>query len=183
MENILYIADIKNLDIKKAYLSVPQSRREKADKLSFSEDKKRSLGAALLLNLILKDKDFQLETEESGKPFIKGNPFYISLSHSGDYAVLAVSEKPIGCDIEKIREINPEMPKKIFGEEITEKEKFFELWTKKESYLKLSGEGLKALNKPQSRGYSFFETALSGYKCAVCIKGEKADFTVKKIVF
>ena len=45
-----------------------------------------------------------LRTNENGKPIVEGICF--NLSHSGDYVICAVSERPVGCDIEQIKEEN-----------------------------------------------------------------------------
>lgn len=82
-----------------------------------------------------------------GKPFLCDYPLYISISHSGDYAVCVVSDTEIGVDIQKIRKANFRIAQRYFTAEECEyisndTLRFFELWTKKESYLKAVGTGL-----------------------------------------
>lgn len=75
---------------------------------------------------------------------------YFNISHSGEYAVAAVSEYEIGIDIEKIRPYRNGVAKRCFSEKEkellqnrNEKEKiFFYIWTLKEAYLKATGEGI-----------------------------------------
>ena len=41
-----------------------------------------------------------------GKPFLKGNPFYFNLSHSGGIVACAVQTCEVGLDVEKKREFS-----------------------------------------------------------------------------
>lgn len=88
-----------------------------------------------------------------GKPYLENGPF-VSVSHTGDIVVVAVSESEIGIDAErKDREVKKqeELIRKYFSERETEyantREKFLEIWTKKESYGKFTGEGLGDIGK------------------------------------
>ncbi len=88
-----------------------------------------------------------------GKPVVKDyNDIHFNITHSGDYIICAVSDYPIGIDLEKIEEIEVlDLAKSYFTKEeyqqllkeINPINKFFELWTIKESYLKFKGVGLK----------------------------------------
>ena len=52
---------------------------------------------------LLKQNEIRIEYGKNGEPFMNG--FYISFSHSGEMvAVAASASKPIGIDIEKIRD-------------------------------------------------------------------------------
>jgi phosphopantetheinyl transferase len=83
--------------------------------------------------------------EENGKPFFRGNPIYFSLSHSRDICAAAVSDKPIGVDVEIVkdsynshlvaRSLSPE-EKMVFDGD------FARIWCRKESIAKLTGRGL-----------------------------------------
>ncbi len=82
-----------------------------------------------------------------GKPYLTDYPLHISISHSGDYAVCAVSDTEVGIDIQKIRKADFRIAKRYFTSEECEyigndNLRFFELWAKKESYLKAIGTGL-----------------------------------------
>lgn len=88
-----------------------------------------------------------------GKPYFKNLPWFFSLSHSGEYVFCAVSEKEIGADIQMCKPLkNHHLEKRYFTEreqqlleEKSEKERqnlFYRLWTKKEAYGKLTGDGI-----------------------------------------
>ena len=73
----------------RCYNSLSAYRREKADKVKFPEDKKRSVAAGILLNqglsaYGLRECDMVYETNLNGKPFFREYPqIRFSLSHSG----------------------------------------------------------------------------------------------------
>ncbi len=72
---------------------------------------------------------------------------HTNISHSGGYVVVAVSEIPVGVDIEAKREVNERIADKAFSEAeqrlIDSKSiTLLQLWTLKESYGKSKGVGL-----------------------------------------
>ena len=86
-----------------------------------------------------------------GKPYLKD--VYFNLSHSGNYAICALSEREIGCDIQKIKPINRRLLQKCYSlseqryvlqpnNEKEQEERYISIWTLKESYLKKRGLGL-----------------------------------------
>lgn len=88
---------------------------------------------------------------EHGKPLLEGVHF--NVSHSRNLVVCAVSDIPVGCDVERIKQAPLHLEKKYFHpEEISFRDElspddspdkaFFRLWCAKESYLKMTGEGL-----------------------------------------
>ena len=74
----------------------------------------------------------------SGKPFLKTREKYFSISHSGEYIVLAFSDRDCGIDIEEIKERNFAAISKRMGFKSDSKEDFYCEWTKYESEYKLS---------------------------------------------
>jgi 4'-phosphopantetheinyl transferase len=122
-----------------------------------NEDRKRAILAFLLLKKTIKDNLninlFKLETNEFGKPFLKGHEdFHFNISHSRDWVVCACGAAPVGVDIEFVRAIDLDLAVRYFSAEdcrgLFEKEQagrirhFYELWTLKESYIKAVGRGL-----------------------------------------
>ena len=91
-----------------------------------------------------------------GKPVFPDHPDqHFSLSHSGGLALVALSDRPVGADIEVIRPRSPGLPAYVCrGAEYDrflalggDWPAFYTLWTEKESLLKYTGEGLKALRR------------------------------------
>lgn len=89
---------------------------------------------------------------EYGKPFI-ANHLYLqfSISHTKNAIAVALSDKPIGVDIEQIRDASDALVLKTMNASeqqlITESEHpdatFIALWTRKEAVLKLIGTGIQ----------------------------------------
>jgi 4'-phosphopantetheinyl transferase len=85
------------------------------------------------------------------KPLLAGDGLHFNLSYRDEWALLAVSDKVLGLDIEKLIPIED---MEGFGENcFSEKERdflnqtlyktnFFRLWTLKEAYIKAIGKGL-----------------------------------------
>ncbi len=87
---------------------------------------------------------------EHGKPYIENASFSFNISHCDGLVVCAVSEKEIGIDAEDIRKVTDRVMKRCYSDsEIAyvnscrDKDvEFTKLWTLKESYVKLTGEGI-----------------------------------------
>lgn len=151
----IYLSNVSCLNddilFNKAYSLVDKNRQEKIDKLNFRKDKILSLGSYVVLLYSLKqekyNKPLTFTYNENGKPYLKN--IYFNISHSGDYVMCAISNEEIGCDIEKIKEIDMKIAKRFFCESeyqniITTKDDdlFFKYWTLKESYMKNVALGL-----------------------------------------
>lgn len=91
-----------------------------------------------------------------GKPYLEGHGIEFSLSHSDHWALLAVSKKNLGADIEvpqKTRDL-PGIAQSFFHpleyarlKELdgpAQQDYFFRLWTLKEAFLKAIGTGISA---------------------------------------
>ena len=84
---------------------------------------------------------------EHGKPYIEGGP-YFSISHCKEGIAVAMSEEPIGIDIEAIRHANEELIERTMNEDerLRIKElgirEFTRLWTQKEAIVKAQGVGI-----------------------------------------
>ncbi len=88
---------------------------------------------------------------EYGKPYlINFSDVHFNISHSGEYVACAVSDKPIGIDIQKIGEYNSDVAKRVCSEkELVQIEnssdkasEFTKLWTQKEAVMKMYGTGI-----------------------------------------
>lgn len=118
-------------------------------KMIFSEHDRRKI-VSEIKNGFWDEHTYQLSSY--GKPQIRG--MEVSLSHAGDYAVCAVSNQPVGIDIERVRIMNKSLTQKACtkkeqeyienSETIEErKRRFVEIWTNKEAYLKYTGTGIR----------------------------------------
>ena len=126
------------------------ARMERADRFRFREDRLRSIGAGFLLSRVLGVREKDLMYGPHGKPSCPACGKEFSLSHSGELILLAVSDRPVGADIEKIGEIRRNVARRVFlpeelnwmeGDKTLETERFYRLWTLKESVMKALGRG------------------------------------------
>lgn len=137
---------------------VSVKRQSRIKKFKRIDDAFRSLISELLVCYVLcskyhlKANELEWETNEYGKPFFPQYPFFhFNVSHSGQWVVCAVHDKPIGADIEQVLPIHLQLGKDVFtvqeyryivnGQEDAVSA-FYDIWTLKESYVKACGKGL-----------------------------------------
>ena len=121
-------------------------------------------------------KDFAAVTyehNECGAPYLEGAPrdVYVSASHSVGYNAVALSDKPCGIDIEKLRD-DAELMKisERFGVKTNSLKEFFEYFCSAEAYAKASGAPLPAALKDPNVHARVFDW-LEGYCLAVYGEG------------
>lgn len=130
---------------------VGPERRKKVIRYLQPDDRKRSLGAGIMIRKILNGNglsESSLKYSENGKPV--ADHLHFNISHAGDYVVGVVSDDEVGCDIERNVNAPLEIAEHYFHS--TEREyieaasdpgkAFFTLWTLKESYMKMTGRGM-----------------------------------------
>ncbi len=158
-----YYADIRCLEnetlFRERVKQLSPYRQQKIAILRNDRDRNRSLGAGLLLDhglavYGLQERSVEYDIGQWGKPALKYHPeICFSLSHSGDYAICTIGDRPVGNDIEHVREGRLKVANRFFAEEElawlyeaeTEEERtgrMFRLWTMKESFLKVIGRGM-----------------------------------------
>lgn len=120
----------------------------------YGDLRKESVIARVLLCYILDNcygiRDYDLCADERGKPYIKDSPLFVSISHSGECAMVSVSENNIGCDFQKTTVFNEKIASRYFTKKENDllkncsepDEVFTKLWTLKEAILKKNGDGL-----------------------------------------
>lgn len=147
----VYVADITCLpdpvDCPYVMEGLSENRRMKIMRCKQSLGRKQRLGAGLLLKEVLSAYGVQekhIRIGEFGKPEAEGICF--SISHSHSKVVCATSCKPVGCDIEMVKEAPKGLAERFFlpqeSKHIIGDEDFYRLWTMKESYMKMTGEGM-----------------------------------------
>ena len=140
----LYTIDINTaFHHKKALLeNANESQKEKAFKFKNEIDQIRSLTSSYLMNRLSKEP---LLFNDMGKPFYENGPHF-NVSHSGQYIVMAVSNKDIGVDIEENNDKDMSSLIRIFNEAeakmIKEHADFYYLWCAKESLIKCIGSSI-----------------------------------------
>lgn len=170
-----------------------KNKQEQIKRMKIKSDKDLSLVGYWLAKLTIKKvfgiplADIEFKIEESGKPYVAGYPdVHFNISHSGNIVLCALYDKPVGIDIQKMKDSNFELlAKRVFTEKEKEqfysapqdgrKAQFFRTWTAKESYLKFLGTGIKDFKKDIDGNcvvstFSF----LNDYTISVC-SGRRLD--------
>ena len=99
-----------------------------------------------------KMSDMEIEVDENGKGRIDNRDnLFFNISHSKDYVVLALSDEEVGIDIQEIKPLKANVPKRFFTDTDNEYidrsedgriERFTQIWSAKESFAKLTGNGI-----------------------------------------
>jgi 4'-phosphopantetheinyl transferase len=144
------------------------TERDRANRFASHRDRARFLAARGLLRTILgsclgvQPQRLVFGYSARGKPLLGGTfascGLEFNVAHSGDLAVFAVAQHGVvGVDVEQIRPV-PELStlierclsarecaeiKRLSGEQAARV--FFKIWTRKESWLKATGEGISGL--------------------------------------
>ncbi len=163
----LYICDIKENNIKdnfEEYLG----RLSSEDQKKVLDCKVRDVALLRLARYLLFDQVCRKKfgghipptvLGDHGKPFFLP-PYdenYFNISHSGDMVILGLSKAPIGVDVEKIERFHGKKGIiRFFGDgekELLQKDdsdrEFCRIWTYRESFSKLIGQGLVLFEKEQ----------------------------------
>ena len=139
--------------------SLSAEEREKADRYHRIEDRHSSVAARGALRILLSAysgipaKEIHFNYSEHGKPHAVGSEVDFNVSHSGEWVVLAFGRnRRIGIDVEMIK---PELDVMAVAERYFTPEEillmgsaedrpglFFDLWARKEAYVKACGSTL-----------------------------------------
>lgn len=137
--------------------SLPEERKQRALACRDERTQRQLVGAGLLLQRALEKNGVPtaeqiFDRTELGKPFLKHRKdLHFSLSHGREWAVCAVSDHPVGVDVELPR-CTMELARRFFHpEEVSaleplekeeQKDRLCRLWTAKEAFVKALGGGL-----------------------------------------
>lgn len=153
-------ADIMNISLRSR---LSAARLTYIDSLH-GTSRQQSFTASLLLDEAIRlccpsvPRPLGIAANENGKPYLTAAPdVHFSLSHSAAWAVCAVSDHPVGVDIQQCRSFKPNIADRFFHpDEVrylsslspAERENaFYTLWALKESYVKADGRGLRLLRQ------------------------------------
>ena len=148
--------DIAHFDFEAAFPLLSRQRQAQALQFRFEQERKQCAMAYLLLCKGLREEYGITEPPlfaygEAGKPYLPDHAgIHFNLSHCREAVVCVLSDRPVGVDIECIREYDEALLDFTMNE--AEKEQivraphpdlaFICLWTRKEAVLKCSGQGL-----------------------------------------
>lgn len=184
---MIYIEDkIYDFDLAAGLQEISEQRREQALRFKFEQGQRTCVLAYLLLKRALREEYGIMENSifeygEHGKPSIVGHPeIFFNLSHCREAVACAVSDHPIGIDIESVRPLRESLVRYTMNEDevasifndLLPDAAFIRLWTKKEALLKLTGEGISNNMKDVLVGtqkrYTTVDCLERGYIYTVC---------------
>ncbi len=116
--------------------------------------------------------DAPLQFSEHGKPYYPGESLQFSISHSGDFVCLAVSDTPVGVDLQIMSHPSAGVKKRVLCDRelealalsADESAAFTTLWACKESYLKYRGTGISEPMRPLDFSPALSQTRFSLYE-------------------
>ncbi|TDO97044.1 4'-phosphopantetheinyl transferase family protein [Flavobacterium sp. 245] len=154
----IYLPDFLNLQ-SDLYLFLNSIEIKKAQRFYKEIDRNRFIIYRAILKLLLGAytkldvKNIYLDYDFNKKPYLASHPWlHFNISHSENFATIAISRKKVGIDIEylsddfKYSSLLPDIFDDI--ERVTiqnsndKKKTFYMLWTRKESFVKALGKGI-----------------------------------------
>lgn len=145
------ITDFSFDSFKVCYDALEENEKLRVSAKKSPQDQMCSLAARIVLKKVLAENyginNPVIKRDTKGKPYLEHEKVYFSISHTCDTVAVAVSENPIGVDIEYVREYNDSVCRKMFSDaEIKfvsgDDTKFTKLWTLKEAAVKATGQGI-----------------------------------------
>lgn len=208
---LVYLSD-ENI-VNQCFKLLSEDEKKRAAKFRFEKDRSHfiiargTLRQIIALYLSEKPDKIKFEYGINGKPFLPKNPLQFNLSHAGEIALIGLTEKyEIGIDVEVI---NPKVEVERVAQHFFAKgeidclmslpqterqEAFFNCWTRKEAFIKATGDGLsfpldqfevtlepngKAellathFNEKEREKWSLFDLKMKeGYKAALAVRGK-----------
>lgn len=143
----IHIQTVEKLPCEYLMRLMPE-RYARSEKFLRKDDRLRSLGAGFLMHHVLGIRSSDLRYGKYGKPYVPGG-IEFSISHGGNWAVLAADRHCVGVDIEPIRTEHPAVADKVLSAnelhwmQQDPLPRFHILWTIKESIMKATGRGMQ----------------------------------------
>lgn len=172
-----------------------QERIEKLSRLRSVSGKALSAAVYLLLRYALAarygiDESVGFEYGKNGKPRLRDFPdMHFNLSHTANAVACAVSDSPIGVDVQRIAEVSEKVARRVLTEieyqeflrDDNPDDYFCRAWTMKESVLKQTGQGIAGDFRDISVADLTDITVYrgDGYYCSVT----EADAVIEKVSF
>lgn len=180
---------LKNInEINTDEIPISKKRAKKISRLKNKNDILLSVAAEAALNeavfFVCGKTEYEYDYNENGKPYLKELPYHISISHSGEYAICAISDNLVGVDIQRVKEYDENIINRFFLEKEKEfinaqkdkRDAFFTIWTQKEALSKLTGKGIgggfSETNVINNAEYNFkmYDIGDKNYKICICLK-------------
>lgn len=113
-----------------------------------------------IIKSILKNEynisNYEICYNVNGKPYIKNNKVFFNISNDNQYMLIVFSKYPIGVDIQFYKKLNENF-KKILNINEKDDKKCIEIFSLRESIIKLEGLSLKDINKLDEKKYRIIQ--------------------------
>ena len=186
MIELFNIRDLSQTEYDYYFSLMTDEKKKKTEAFRFEDDKKRTVCADMLARKMLGEiygipaESISVYYDSDGKPVTDIEGAFLSLSHSGDYALCALSEYPVGADIEEMRDIPEATVRRVCNEDelrylyeaesVDERTKrFFEIWTGKEAVFKSGCSNEKDITPISVMDGNVREKLKCMYKDGYCI--------------
>ena len=136
---------------------LPAERQIEISGFRFAEDRRLRVMADVLVRsrishmLHVPFSDLQFGTNQYGKPHLIDHPsVHFNISHTRNALAVGLADEPLGIDVERItqadiriarRAFTPDECAYVFADPQKQDERFFQVWTQKEAYMKWTGSG------------------------------------------
>ena len=168
----------------------------------YNREREHLLGRSLLNFGLLKEygRTWEVMAQAGTKPYLEGaGGVEFNISHTKGLVVCAVADRALGVDTEQIRPFKAGLMRRVCSEsergfvlegrsEAARQERFFRLWTLKESFVKAIGRGLafplgditfsleEGAVKGSIPGWRFYQSRVyQSYIISVCAADEKGE--------
>lgn len=200
--------DVSAAAVEACHAIIAADERDQAGRFRHADHRRRFVVRRALRRLWLAEhigtapRDLSFDTNHHGKPQLPGGPQF-SAAQSGDMMMLAIADRPIGCDIEAVDAALdwPPIAARFFAAkevaalaalpEAAARQAFFECWARKEAFVKATGQGLShpldafAVSvAPTARvlaggaGWAMAAVTMPGHGCAVVAAGDECAVRV-----
>ena len=167
---------------------LPPERRERLLRIRQPEKRREPLCAYLLLRMALREvcgwRDLPaIALTSLGKPWFPDHPdVHFNISHTAGAVLAALSDRPVGADIEHIRPVSQRAMRRLA--DVATERAFFESWVRREARAKRSGAGVGTMlssEEPLSPGEQFYLLdTFPGYAAGVATRGGGPPGPVRK---
>lgn len=155
---------------------LPPLRRERLCQVRLPEKRQEALCAYMILRRVLREQYRwkqipPMDWDVRQKPFFPDFPqVQFNLSHTRGAVLAAVSNQPVGADIEQIRPLSSLARRRLAGD--VDEGTFFQSWVRREAIGKWQGTGVwpheqEPVCPPESR-FIVLDT-FPGYAAGVCV--------------
>ena len=167
---------------------LPPERLERLLRLHPEEKRREPLCAYLMLRMALWEKYRwknlpEIALAKVGKPYFPEYPHVqFNISHTTGAVLVALSDQPVGVDIEKIRPVSLRAMRRLVAAET--EEEFFRSWVRREARSKRNGVGIGSMMRgepPLQNGEYYYELdTFAGYAAGLATRSKDELGDIRK---